>query len=167
MKPIFKNVTQYNKKNYDQFINFHNKKFSFSRNFYTITMILLLIYCIIFNLTQRNISLLLIFLVLLLIFLFLRVYLPIKRYQKTKKQYTKNKMNIFTFSFYNHYFTIKEKTFYYFKLYKVYETKDYFYLYINEDNAAIINKNGFEIGTEEEFRLFIKKKCLFKYKKQM
>ena len=29
---LFKNVTRYNTKNYNQFIEFHNKKYSFSNN---------------------------------------------------------------------------------------------------------------------------------------
>lgn len=166
MKPLFKNVTKYNNKNYEQFLEFHSKKYSFSHNFYTITMILLLVYCIVFNITQKNLSMFLLFLLLLIVFLFIRIYLPVKRYQKTKKQIAKNKENNFAFSFYNLYFTLNETTFYYFKLYKVFETNDYFYLYINEDNAAMVSKNGFKVGTSEEFSKFIKKKCLLKYSKQ-
>lgn len=167
MKPLFKNITKYNKKNYEQFLEFHNKKYSFSYNFYTITMIILLIYCIIFNIIQKNFSMFLLFLVLLIIFLFTRIYLPIKRYQKTQKQIAKNKENNFTFSFYDLYFTINKTTFYYLKLYKVFETNDYFYLYINEDYAALVSKNGFKVGTAEEFSKFIKKKCLFKYSRKV
>lgn len=89
-----------------------------------------------------------------------------RRYQDTKKKYSKNRESCFTFSFYNFYFTINKNTFYYFKLYKVYETKDYFYLYIDDENAAMVSKNGFKVGTAEEFSKFIKKKCLLKYSKQ-
>ena len=53
------------------------------------------------------------------------------------------------------------------KLYKVFETKDYFYLYINPDYAMLVNKNSFEIGTSDDFRKFIKKKCLLKYRKAL
>ena len=101
MKPLFKNITKYDNKNYQKFLNFHSKKYSFSYNFYTITMIILLIYCIIFNITQKNLSMFLLFLLLLIIFLFIRIYLPVKKYQKTKKQIAKNKENNFTFSFYS------------------------------------------------------------------
>lgn len=167
MKPLFKNITKYDKKNYEQFLEFHSKKYSFSYNFYTITMIVLLIYCMIFNITQKNLTMFLLFFVLLIIFLLVRIYLPVKRYQKTQKRIVKNKENNFTFSFYNLYFTLNETTFYYFKLYKVFETSDYFYLYINEDNAAMVSKNGFKVGTVEEFSKFIKKKCLFKYSKKI
>lgn len=166
MKPLFENVTKYDNKNYKKFLEFHSKKYSFSYNFYTITMVLLLIYCVIFNIIQKNLPIFLLFFVLLIIFLFIRIYWPIKRYQKTKKQIAQNKKNNFIFSFYNFYFTLNETTHYYFKLYKVFETKDYFYLYVNEDNAAMVNKNGFNLGTPDEFSKFIKRKCLLKYSKQ-
>jgi len=166
MKPLFKNTTIYNSKNYNQFVKFHEKKFSFSYNAYNIVMFILLSYCIILNIIEKNILFVLLFLALLLFLFFIRIYLPIKRYEKTRKKYSKNKENSFTFSFYKFYFTLQSKTFYYFKLYKVFETKDYFYLYVNDENAILISKKGFEIGTAEQFSEFIKKKCLFKYSRQ-
>lgn len=171
MKPkkqeiLFKNVTRYNTKNYNQFIEFHNKKYSFSNNFYTIIMSILLIYCVILNIEQRNMLLIVLFIILLMVFLLWKIYFPMKRYQKTQKNLANIKEAGFTFSFYDLYFLIDKKTIYYFKLYKVFETKDYFYLYINPDYAMLVSKKGFEIGTAEEFSEFIKKKCLFKYRKQ-
>ena len=64
------------------------------------------------------------------------------------------------------YFKIEKKVYPYLKLYKVFETQDYFYLYIDEEHAALVNKKGFKIGNVEAFTDFIKKKCLFKYSKQ-
>ena len=90
---------------------------------------------------------------LILIFLF-RMYFPMKRYQKTKKQYSKNKETSISFTFYKFYFSVGKKTFPYMRLFKVFETKDYFYLYI-----VLVNKNGFKLGNAEEFSEFIKKKC--------
>ena len=166
MKPLFKNTTIYNSKNYNQFVKFHGKKFSFSYNTYNIIMSLLLIYCIITNIIQKNILLILLFLALLIIWFLFRIYWPMKKYEKTQNKYSKNKQSTVTLSFYKFYFVIEDKTIYYFKLYKIFETKDYFYLYINEQNAILVSKTGFEIGTSEEFSKFIKKKCLFKYSKQ-
>ena len=164
---LFKNVTKYNTKNYNQFIAFHNKKFAFSNNFYTIIMTILLIYCIIFNIKNLNIPFIFLFIALLIIFLLWRIYFPMKRYQKTQKKLSNIKEASYTFSFYNLYFLLDKKVIYYFKLHKVFETKDYFYLYINPDYAMLISKNGFEIGTSDDFRKFIKKKCLFKYRKSL
>ena len=103
---------------------------------------------------------------LILIFLF-RMYFPMKRYQKTKKQFSKNKETSISFTFYKFYFSVGKKTFPYMRLYKVFETKDYFYLYIDDENAVLVSKNGFKLGTAEEFSEFIKKKCFFKYKKEV
>ena len=166
MKPLFKNVTKYNKKNYEQFVEFHRKKYSFSYNLYTLIMSLLLLYCIVFNIQQHQLQLLALFLVLFIIWLVIRVYIPVQRYKKNKTEFSKNQSASFTFDFYKYYFTVGKKTFYYFKLYKVFETEDYFYLYINEDFAALINKSGFKIGNAKDFSEFIKKNCFFKYKKQ-
>lgn len=52
----------------------------------------------------------------------------------------------------------------YYKLYKIYETKTFFYLYIDNDHAFLINKSGFVRGLSDDFSKFINKKCLFKYK---
>ena len=166
MKPLFKNITIYNSKNYNQFIEFHGRKFSFSYNSYNIIMLILLLYCLILNIIEKNILFVFLFLALLALLILFRIYLPIKKYEKTKSKYDKNEENSFTFSFYKFCFTIGEKTFYYFKLYKVFETKDYFYLYIDDENAILLDKCGFKIGTAEEFGEFIKKKCLLKYSKQ-
>lgn len=167
MKPLFENITIYNSKNYNQFIKFHGEKFNFSYNIYTFAMSGLLLYCIILNIIDKNIPLILLFLALLILILLFRMYWPAKRYQKTKKQFAKNKNTSVTISFYKSYFTVDKTTFWYFKLYKVFETKDYFYLYINEGNAVLVNKNGFKIGSAEKFSEFINKKCLFKYSKKI
>ncbi len=162
---LFKNVTKYNSKNYNQFIEFHNKKYSFSNNFYTVIMTILLIYCIILNIKKQNVPFIFLFIALLIGFLLWRIYFPMKRYQKTHKKLSNIKEACYTFSFYYFYFLLDKKVIYYFKLYKVFETKDYFYLYINPDYAMLVSKSGFELGSAEDFSTFIKKKCLFKYRK--
>ena len=164
---LFKNTTKYNSKNYNQFIEFHSKKFALSNNFYTIIMTILLIYCIIFNIKNLKIPFIFLFIALLIVFLLYQFYFPMKRYQKTKKKLSNVKETGYTFSFYNFYFLLDKKVIYYFKLYKVFETQDYFYLYINPDYAMLVSKKGFEIGSSEDFSKFIKKKCFFKYRKSL
>lgn len=164
---LFKNVTKYNSKNYNQFIEFHNKKYALSNNFYTLIMTILLIYCIILNIKKLNVPFIFLFLVLLISFLLWRIYFPMKRYQKTQKKLNNIKETSYKFSFYNLYFLLDKKVIYYFKLYRVFETKDYFYLYINPDYAMLVSKNGFELGTVEDFSKFIKRKCFFKYRKAL
>ena len=166
MKPLFKNITIYNAKNYNQFVKFHGEKFSFFYNMYTIVIMLLLLYCIILNIIQINIPLLMLFLLMLIFIVLFRIYWPMKKQEKIKKNFAQNKQNSVTIDFYKFYFKVAENIYPYFKLYKVFETKDYFYLYVDEENAVLVNKNGFKLGTAEEFTTFIKKKVLFKYSKQ-
>lgn len=162
---LFKNTTKYNSKNYNQFIEFHNKKYALSNNFYTIIMTILLVYCIILNIKKLNILFIFLFISLLIGFLLWRIYFPMKKYQKTQKKLSNIKEARYTFSFYNLYFLLDKKVIYYFKLYKVFETIDYFYLYINPDYAMLVSKSGFELGSAEDFSKFIREKCLFKYRK--
>ena len=166
MKILFKNITIYNSKNYNQFIKFHGDKFSFSYNLYTLVLLVFIIYCIVLNIIQKNILLFLLFLAMFAFTVLFRMYLPTKRYQKAKKNFSQNKQTSVTINFYNFYFKIEKKVYPYLKLYKVFETQDYFYLYIDEEHAALVNKKGFKIGNAEKFTDFIKKKCLFKYSKQ-
>lgn len=166
MKPLFKNITIYNSKNYNQFIKFHGEKFNFSYNMYTFAMLALILYCVILNIIQYNIVLILLFLTMFILTILFRLYLPGKRYQKTKKKFAKSKETSITINFFKFHFKIDQKVYTYLKLYKVFETKDYFYLYLDEENAILVSKNGFKLGTVSEFTEFIKKKCLFKYSKE-
>ena len=166
MKLLFKNITIYNSKNYNQFIKFHGDKFNFSYNAYTMVMLVLMLYCIVLNIIQKNIFLFLLFVTMFALTILIRMYLPGKRYQKTKKKFAEKKQTSITIDFFKFYFKVEQNIYPYLKLFKVFETKDYFYLYIDEETAILVNKNGFQLGNAEEFTNFIKKKCLFKYSKQ-
>ena len=49
-------------------------------------------------------------------------------------------------------------------LHKIYETPDFFYLYITRENAFLVSKDSFSLGTKEDFSKFLKNKCRLKYK---
>ncbi len=165
MKILFKNVTRYDSKSYNKFVKFHNEKYSDKYFFVTIVFCILLLYCSILNLKNKNIMLGLCFIAVILIFIFVRFYLPIRRYKNTSKKYENNQKTLYTFSFYQYFFKIDNQRKYYLELYKVIETNDYFYLYFNEDYAALVSKNGFKLGDSKEFSKFIKKKCFLKYQR--
>ena len=118
MKPLFKNVTEYNSKIYNQFIKFHGEKFNFSYNMYTFVMLALMLYCMILNIIQKNLIFILLFLAMLGFTLLTRMYFPVKKYQKNKKQYSKNKSARFSFTFYKFYFTVDKSAFTYSRLNK-------------------------------------------------
>ena len=167
MEPLFKNITIYNSKNYNQFIKFHGEKFNFSYTLYTLTILILIIYCIVLNILKKNIILALLFFAILGLIIFLRMYMPSVRHQKTKTDFEKNAETSVTIDFYKLYFKIEQKKYFYFKLYKIFETKEYFYFYIDDEHAVLVGKKGFKIGSVEEFKKFIKKKCLLKYSQEI
>ena len=65
----------------------------------------------------------------------------------------------FIFTFYDKYFTIKEKNDIYKSkyrnLYKIFETDNYFYLYIDKNHSFLLDKTGFIVGNSNDFNKFI------------
>lgn len=163
MKLIFENITTYTPKIYKEFIYFHNDKYGISYAAFTILFSVLFLYCLIMNLLYKKILLSLLFFIIIISFLACRIYLPIKKMKKTLNKQKSKKENMFIFRFYNNYFDINNKRFYYIELHKIFETNDFYYLYLNNEKAALIDKKSFQIGTSKDFSEFIKKKTLFKY----
>lgn len=166
MKPLFKNITRYTKKSYDEFLAFHKNKYGLKFIIVTSILVALLLYCSIASFIAGRYILGLVFILLIIAFLEYRIYLPIYKYKNAFKKKNEKDKNTFTFSFYKNYFKINKERIYYFNLHKIFETDDFFYLYITKDYAALVNKKGFKIGNPESFSEFIKKKCKFKYKEE-
>lgn len=168
-KLLFKNSTQYSKELYDIFIKFHREKFSLKYDMFTIFILILLVYCLIMTIINKILFLAITFALIIIIFSSYRLLGPIFFYKKevNKKAITKEK--IFKFYFYDKYFKIRDNLSYdtipYFRLYKIFETKDFFYLYFNKKYSFIVDKSGFTQGTTEEFSKFIKDKMWVKYSK--
>lgn len=168
-KLLFKNTTQYSKKVYDQFTRFHNEKFSLSYNLFTVFILILLIYCLIMTIRNKIVFLAILFSLVLIVFIVYRLFNPLLFYKKQVNKKAISKEKIFKFYFYDKYFKIRDNLNYdiihYFKLYKVFETNNFFYLYLDKKYSFIIDKNGFSQGTVEEFSKFIKDKMWLKYSK--
>lgn len=101
-------------------------------------------------------------------FILYRYFHPI---EEVSKEYHSNKITkeqTFTFSFYSKYFKIYTKKEYsiihYRELYKIFETENFFYLYLDHRHSLLLDKAGFKKGTSIEFREFIKNTYPFKYK---
>ncbi len=163
MKILFKNITTYSEKNYKKFLKFHNKKFNSYYTFTTIITLILILYCIIVTIQYKNLKLFMLFFILLICYFIYSFFYPIKKIQKELKSDTICNSETFTFVFYKYYFKIignkQHIKFPYFKLYKVFETKDFFYLYSNKNHSFALNKNGFKIGNSKNFSKFIRTKC--------
>lgn len=162
MNILFKNKTKYTKNAYQKYLNFHQTKFGTNYKFTTILTILLLSFCIIITLQNLYYTTSFIFIISLSIFCFYRFFYPVKKIEKEIKTEKFEKEKDFTFTFYEKFFIISDKDssdqIKYWKLYKVYETEDFFYLYINKDHAFLLDKSTFLIGNTSNFLKFLKKK---------
>lgn len=166
MKKLFENTTTYNSKIYTEFVKFHNKKYNFRYNLYTLFMLVLIVFCMVLQFLHGSIRLGILFVFIMVAFLIFRVFHP---YFFVKKEANSNKVQKQlknTYSFYDNYMVIKNINdtikLNYYKLYKLFETEDCFYLYINKNYSFVLAKNSFSIGTAEDFYMFMKKKLWFK-----
>ena len=166
MKILFKNKTKYTKEIYEKYLQFHQNKFGNKYTFITIVTILLLCFCIITNLKYSNYFTGFLLLIILSIFCFYRFFYPTKKVEKELKTDKFKNEKEFTFTFYEKFFVISDKKnsekIKYWKLHRVYETEDFFYLYINKDHAFLLDKTTFTKGNTSEFLKFLKKKIWYK-----
>ena len=169
LKILFKNTTKYNKKVYDKFLQFHRNKFSLSYTFYTAIVAIALFYCISMQVIYHNLTLAISLCTVLTAFFLWRFLHPIKEVSKDYHSDTIQKEKEFTFLFFDNHFKIRDQLsseiVKYYKLYRVFETTDFFYFYIDKTHSYLISKAGFFKGSTSEFSTFIKKKCWWKYKK--
>jgi len=161
MKVLFKNTTKYDKENCNNFIMFHNKKYGTKELLKAILVAICILYMLIFNIINKNWYLLLILIVIGILLYFVNTH------KEEKKKKERKKVKEFTFYFYERYIKIKYKRQFermtYFEIKKVFETKENFFLYVDEKKSLILDKEGFEVGTSKEFSQFIRRKCPLRY----
>lgn len=162
MKILFKNTTKYDKENCGNFIEFHSKKFGKKEKLKMVLVCILILYMLVFNVIYKNWGLILGTIMIAFI-----IYL-IEKNKAEKKANKREDIKEFTFYFCEKHIKIKYKRQFerlkYFQIHKIYETDEYFFLYLNETSSLILNKAGFEVGTPKKFAKFIKSKCPFKYR---
>ena len=165
MEPLFVNTTIYSKKEFNSFFIFHRNKYLKKYVIWGILFVIYIIMLAVVNLINKN---WIVIGVLAIIAIAIYIYYSYINLNRKKKNNNKLAQQKFKFDFYDKYVVVnnneKEKL-KYFKFYRVFETNTHFYMYINTEYSLIINKQNFTKGTIEEFRKFIKKKCLFKYRK--
>lgn len=166
---LFENTTKYNKKIYNTFLNFHREKYKFTYFAYTVTVIALILCGMILQIKYHNFSISILLCCGLIFFVLWRFLHPISEVSKEYKSDTIQKENEFTFKFYEKFFTVENykeiSKVKYYKLYKVFEISDFFYLYIDKTHAFLIDKSKFKDNKNSEFSAFIKKKCWWNFKK--
>lgn len=168
LKLLFKNTTQYTKAVYEKFLIFHSKKYHFTYTAYTVLVAAFILFSLILQVKHHNFTLAILFCCGFTGFILWRFFRPIsdvsKEYQSPKIQ----KEQSFTFQFYSKFFIIQQKELYskikYYHLHRVFETTDFFYLYIDKTHAFLVDKTTFKKNNPSEFSTFIKKKCWWCYK---
>lgn len=170
LKILFKNVTKYNKEIYTDFLKFHQKVFGVKYSLYTAFVIGLLLILVAMQIRSHNMDLAIILCFVIVGFFLWRYLHPASEVSKEFNSEKIQNEKEFTFTFYEKKIKIRENDMLdtyiikYNELYKIYETKDFFYLYIDRTHSLLINTNNFIIGNPEDFSEFIKKKCRLKYK---
>ena len=162
LKLLFKNKTIYSKDVYESFLEFHRKKYSFRYKLYNLFMIFVILACIIFLISYKHFSTAIIFCIILTGFIFWRFLKPVYDVNKEFKSGKISDSHTFTFKFYNDYFTIEDNKIVskvrYNQLYKFFDNRNFYYLYIDKNHSFLIDKSGFIKGTSNEFKKFIKSK---------
>lgn len=168
MNPLFINVTEYSKKKFNELLEFHKNKFGIKIIITTLIMTVFGLYIIIQNIIYKNWKILIYITILIIVFYIAKMIFNL-RIKKNNNNRTKSRTN-YEYTFYNLFFKIKlgkkRETCFYFKIYKVFEREDDFYLYLDKEHSLIISKEGFTLGTSEEFSKFIRRKCILKYKNE-
>ena len=165
---LFENKTTYTKEMYIDFLKFHNKKYNFTYLAYTVIWFIILFACIVYSISSNlRLQAIVITIILLsfVIYRFARPKIIVDKELKSEK-ISDNNTNLFTF--YKNYMRIQNKNgkfdYKYLMIRKAFETEDSFYLYVSKENAFLISKNTFSLGTAEDFSKFAKSKFGIKYK---
>jgi len=166
MKKLFENTTTYSSDIYKEFVKFHNKKYNLQYHLYTLFVLCLIVFCMVSQFLYNNISLGILFIFIMILFLIWRVFHPYFFVKKEAKSDKVQKRLTNTYSLYDNYMEIKNNKnivkLKYYKLYKLFETENNFYLYISKSHSFVLSKTGFSIGNADEFYRFLKKKMWYK-----
>ena len=168
MEKLFENKTTYTKETYMKFLRFHTKTYNLPYTLYTLSWAIVFILCIYAAFDSGNRMQGIIITMILIGFVAYRIYRPKRIVSKELESEKISNNNKNTFSFYNKNFSVKNNNgsfvFRYIMLRRIFETNEFFYLYIDKENAFILSKQSFTFGTAEDFSKFIKNKCKLRYK---
>lgn len=168
LKLLFKNTTKYTKDIYDKFLAFHSKKYHFTYTAYTTFVTAFILISLVLQVKYHNFTIAILLCCGMTCFILWRFFRPISDVAKEYKSEKIQKEQSFTFKFYENFFTIEDLKVYskikYYQLYRVFETNDFFYLYLDKTHSFLLDKSCFKKGNVEDFSLFLKKKCWWNYK---
>ena len=135
---------------------------------YTAMVVAFILFGLILQVQYHNFTIAITLCGILTAFILWRILHPVSEVSKEYKSDKIQKEKKYTFKFYEKFFTIEDfkeiLKMRYYKLYKVFETADFFYLYIDKTHSFLIDKSKFKNDKSAEFSTFIKKKCWWCYK---
>lgn len=159
---LFENTTKYLKTIYRKFVAFHHKKYKLPYILYMASIVLFILAGIILQIKYHNFSLAIILGCGLTFFIGWQLLHPTHVISKEYKSNKIQKEKEYTFKFYANYFTVEDKReifeIKYYKLYRVSETSDFFYLYLAKKQAFLVDKSKFKDNNPNAFSNFIHQK---------
>ncbi len=165
---LFENQTTYTTNDYIKFLEFHNKKYNIYYIAYTVFWSFLFLLCVFLSFGSSARLQGVVITIILICFIVYRIAKPKMILDNELKSDKLSDNNVNTFKFYEKEFEVYNKngkfSYKYFILRKIYETEDFFYLYVSKENAFLVSKNTFSFGTSKDFTSFIKDKCKSRYK---
>ena len=168
MKVLFKNTTRYTEEQYWKFLKFHDSKYGIQYRILTIIVSIIILYMVAANIVAKNITLVYILFIAFVIFLLYRYFSQEKIVKDEIKGESLQKQKEYTFTFFENSINIQDNSqkqnIPYKQIYRVFETKEYFYMYTDKTHSLMLSKSGFEVGTSEDFAIFMKKKYVYKFK---
>ena len=170
MKLLFQNKTKYSDTVYNEFLHFHSNHFKYSYLLYTLIVCAVILFLVIAQIKIHQLSISILLCAALTGFILWRIFHPISEVSKEYKSEKIQQQIEYTFKFYENKFTIEDSNYFsnskYSDIYKVFETDSFFYLYLDKTHSLLLEKNSFTLGSANEFSEFIKRKCLFRYRKK-
>ena len=162
MEILFKNKTQYTNEVYQKYLDFHQKKYGLKYNMYTLLLVFLICFCIVCNIIYKNYVIIFTFFLAFITFMCWRYVSPLKKIDKEFKSEKFQREKIFIFCFYKKYFTVSDRRkrikLSYWKIYKFFETDEFFYIYIDKNHAFLLKKDKYSIGNVDDFNTFLKRR---------
>ena len=171
MEELFENKTKYTEDNYNTFLKYYEKEYGTSDRLFFVYNIIFFGFCMIFAFKSSETGLGIGILVGLLIYLGFKFIRPARKTEKIKQGPMLSGKFVNTYKFYKRYFMVENSEgkaqILYIRLYRVVETRDYYYIYISREAAFLVSKQGFTKGNDKEFSEFIRKKTFTKYRSRV
>ena len=172
-KKLFENKTNITMESREKFNQEYIDEFGMSALLNTTFIFVYFGACCIYAFLEKEIKAAILVIVGLVLYICYQIIAPKRRAKKQKNAIVSTGDFVNTYKFYKSYFTLKPsignlQTIYYFKIGRVVETKEYYFMHFKDINEGIIiSKDGFTKGNAIEFSEFLKKKFFFKYKNRI